>query len=146
MELSLNYSGKNDHNLKFRGNGVGHYPIRSSSPINSTKYFFLHNFQGILKLRGWWCLNSRQSISERCRNKICFRKTKIMSLYCPTLSDITFHGKHWRMLLSVLFIPAGFNGLIGIWMVSRKSMIKNSGLKKKYSTSKANEEMTALWK
>ena len=48
------------------------------------------------------------------------------------------------MLLSVLFITAGFNGLIGIWMVSRKIMIKNSGLKKKYSTSKANEEMTAI--
>ena len=48
------------------------------------------------------------------------------------------------MVLSVLFIPAGFNGWIGIWMVSRKSMIKNSGLKNKYSTSKANEEMTAI--
>ena len=97
---------------------------------DSTKYFILHNFQGILNLRGWWCLNSRQSISESSRKKICFRKTKNMSLFCPTLSDITFHGKHWRMVLSVLFIPARFNGWIGIWMDSRKRMIKNSGLKK----------------
>ena len=43
---------------------------------DSTKYFILHNCQGILNLRGWWCLNSRQSISESSRKKICFRKTK----------------------------------------------------------------------
>ena len=128
MQLALNYSGKNDHNLKFRGNGVGHYPIRSSSPMNSTKYFFLHNFQGILKLRGWWCLNSGQSISESCRNKICFRKTKVMSLYCPikryyfsrqTLKDAPFSPN----------LSAGYNGGIGILMGSWKSFIKNSGLK-----------------
>ena len=92
--------------------------------------FHSAQFSRNTRLEGLVVLNSRQSISESSRKKICFRKTKNMSLYCPTLSDITFHGKHWRKVLSVLFIPARFNGWIGIWMVSRKSMIKNSGLKK----------------
>ena len=128
MQLALNYSGKNDHNFKFRGNGVGLYQIRSSSPSNSIKYLFLHNFQGILKLRGCCCLSSRQSIYESCRNKICFRKTKVMSLYCPikryyfslqTLQDAPFNP----------ILLAGYNGGIGMLMGIRKSFIKNSDLK-----------------
>ena len=57
-----------------------------------------------------------------------FEKQKLCLSICPikryyfsrqTLKDAPFSPN----------LPAGYNGGIGIWMVSRKSFIKNSGLK-----------------
>ena len=128
MQLALNHSGKNDHNLKFRGIGVGHYPIRSSSPSNSTKYFFLHNFQGILKLWGWCSLSLGKAFMRVVGIRSVSRNKSYVSLYCPikryyfslqTLKDAPFSPN----------LSAGYNGGIGILMGSRKSFMKNSGLK-----------------
>ena len=117
--IGLKLLGKKYHNLKFRGNGVGHYPIRSSSLMNSTKYFFLHNFQGILKLRGWWCLNLGKAFLRVVGIRSVFEKQKLC-LSIVQLSDITFHGKHWRMLPSVPIYQLGI--LVGYeygWSVGR---------------------------
>ena len=84
MQLALNYSGKNDHNLKFRGYWVGHYKIRSSSPCNSSKYFFLHNFQGILFLtnNGTLRLMKKLLLWIECglgNDSVCSLCTKVLS-------------------------------------------------------------------